>query len=107
MKTATKFALRKLNVVLVSAGPKAVVAILLAIHVIVLAMFAVPMVNTVAISSASSLGHLAWSQLSTPGPPTPAGDITIKLIRIWWNHVREVEIPRLVKFASESVGAAV
>jgi hypothetical protein len=99
MKTAMKLALRRLSVVLASAGPRALVAILVAIHVIVIAMFAVPMVNTVAISSASSLGHLAWSQLSTPGPPTPAGDITMKLIRIWWNHFVEVEIPRLVKVA--------
>ena len=99
-----KFALGKLNVFIAGAGPRTLVAILVAIHVIAIAMFAVPMVNTVAISSASSLGRLAWSQLSTPGPPTPAGDLTMNLMGIWWNHLREVEIPRLVKFAWDHTG---
>jgi hypothetical protein len=66
----------------------------LAIHIIGVVILASPEVNCVVVSSATSLGHLAWCQLSTPSPPTPAGDITVELIRIWWNHVLEVEIPR-------------
>ena len=46
-------------------------------------------------SAVSALTQLGWDQLFSPSPPTPAGDITPQVIRIWTNHVAEVELPRL------------
>lgn len=97
-------AVEKLSRIIATASPRMLVAILLAIHLIVVAILAVPELNCVAISSATSLGHMAWSQLSTPSPPTPAGGITMRLIGIWSNHVLEVEIPRVLRFARGPAG---
>ena len=91
------FALKNLSRIVATASPRALVATLVAIHMIGIVILAFPEVHSALMSYATSLGHLAWSQLSTPGPPTPAGDITMKVIRIWWNHVLEVEIPRFVR----------
>jgi len=103
-----EFELKKLGRMIATASPRALIATLVAIHVIVVAILAIPEFNCVAISSATSLGHLAWSQLSTPSPPTPAGDITMRLIRTWSNQVLEVEIPRFRKFArSRTIDVAI
>ena len=53
-------------------------------------------------SAVSALAQFGWDQLFSPSPPTPAGDITQQAIRIWTNHVAEVEFPRL-RFATASV----
>ena len=98
-----EFALKKLSRIVATVSPRALIATLVAIHVVVLAILAIPEVNCLAMSSATSLGHVVWSQFSTPSPPTPAGDITMRLIRTWSNHVLEVEIPRSLKFARGSV----
>jgi hypothetical protein len=99
-----EFAFKRLSRMIATTSPRALVATLVAIHLIVVAILAVPEFNCVAMSSATSLGHMAWSQLSTPSPPTPAGDITMRLIRIWSNHFLEVEIPRFLRFAHGSFG---
>ena len=79
-----------------NASPQAVVATVLATHVAVLALLAVPEMSRTIVSSLIWLGELGWDQLSSPTPPTPAGDITPRVIRIWTNHVAEVELPRLL-----------
>lgn len=84
--------------------PRTLVATLLTMHLIVVALIAIPELGGVAVSTATTLGHIAWSQLSTPTPPTPAGAITIGLIRIWLNHVVDVEVPRLKGFATSLCG---
>jgi hypothetical protein len=99
VKDTLKFVLKKLGRVIAIASPRVLVALLVAIHVIVVAILAVPELNRLAIFSASSLGHFAWSQLSSPSPPTPAGNITMDVIRIWSNHFLEVEVPRALDFA--------
>lgn len=38
-------------------------------------------------SAVSALAQLGWDQLFSPSPPTPAGDITSRVIRIWASHV--------------------
>ena len=93
------FALKKPGGVIAIASPRALLAMLVAVHLIVVAILAVPELNRVVMCSASSLGHLAWSQLSSPNPPTPAGNVTMSLIRIWANHLLEVEMPRALDFA--------
>jgi hypothetical protein len=98
------FAIKNLSRIVATASPRALVATLVAIHMIGVVLLAFPEVNSALMSYATSFRHFAWSQLSTPGPPTPAGDITMKVIRIWWNHVLEVEIPRFAMFAHLSVG---
>ena len=50
--------------------------------------------DTVA-SAVSALAQLGWDQLFSPSPPTPAGDLTPRVIRTWASHVAEVELPRL------------
>jgi len=99
VKDTLNFAPKKLDRVIAIANPRALVAMLVAVHLILVAILAVPELNRVVTCSASSLGHLAWSQLSSPSPPTPAGNITMSLIRIWANHLLEVEVPRALDFA--------
>jgi hypothetical protein len=72
-----------------------VVAALAIEAAIVLITTAVPDFGCALLSSATSLGRTVWDQLSTPSPPMPAGDITLRLIRIWLNHAIEVELPQL------------
>ena len=51
-------------------------------------------------SPVSVLTQLGWDQLFSPSPPTPAGDITLRVIRIWTSHLAEVELPRLRHWAA-------
>jgi hypothetical protein len=97
--------LKKLSNTVTPTSPRALVALLLVIHVIAAAIIASPEVNCAAIISVKSIGHFAWSQLSSPSPPAPAGNITMKVVQMWANHFLEVEIPRLLKFANGSAVA--
>jgi hypothetical protein len=89
------YVLKKLSDIIGNASPQATIATILATHVAVLALLAVPELSCTIASSLIGLGELGWDQLSSPSPPTPAGDITLRVIRIWTNHVAEVELPRL------------
>lgn len=86
----------KLGNLIISAGEQFLVASVQAFHAIVFALLTIPE----SISSATSLGELAWDQLSSPGPHAPAGDLTFRLIKIWTNHVVDVELPRFRKLAA-------
>ena len=89
-------ALVKLGCVSSSESTQLIVVAALAIETaIVLLTTAVPDFGCTFVSFATSLGQTVWVQLSTPSPPMPAGDITIRLIRMWLNHAVEVELPRL------------
>jgi len=79
-----------------SACEQFLVASVQAFHAFVFALLTIPE----SISSATSLGDLAWDQLSSPGPRVPAGDLTFRLIRIWMNHLVEVELPRVRSLAT-------
>lgn len=81
---------------IISAGEQVLVASVLAFHMIVFALMTIPET----ISSATSLGELAWDQLSSPSPHAPAGDLTFRLIKIWTTHVVEVELPRVRNLAA-------
>jgi len=89
------YVLKKLNSIIGNASPQAIVATVLAMHLAVLASVVVPELSCTIGSSLIWLGQLGWDQLSSPSPPTPAGDITMRVIRIWTNHVAEVELPQL------------
>ena len=69
-------------------------AIVAAVLTIVSSLAGSELSDTVA-SAVSALAQLGWDQLFSPSPPTPAGDITAWVIRIWTSHVAEVELPRL------------
>ncbi|HSU90779.1 MAG TPA: hypothetical protein VLI44_04980, partial [Sporolactobacillaceae bacterium] len=72
------------------------VASVLAFHVIVFALLTIPE----SICSATWLGDLIWDQFSTPCPHAPAGDLTLRLIKIWTNHVVEIELPQFPDLAA-------
>ena len=81
-------------------GEQVLVGIVLAFHVTVFALLTIPE----SISSATSLGGLAWDQLSSPSPHAPAGDLTFRLFKIWTNHFVDVEIPRFRNLAARFDG---
>src|SRR5271167_4678215 len=78
-----------------TASPRALVATILTIHVIVVVLLAVPEFRFAAVTCTTSLGHIVWNHVFSPSPPTPAGGITMSVIRSWSNHIIEVEFPRL------------
>jgi hypothetical protein len=81
---------------IISACEQFLVASVQAFHAIVFALLTIPE----SVSSVTSLGELAWDQVSSPGPHAPAGNLTFRLIKIWTNHVVEVELPRLRNLAA-------
>ena len=89
------YVLKKLLVILGNTSPQAIVATVLATHVAILALRAVPELSCTIASSLIWFAELGRDHLSSPNPPAPAGDITLRVIRIWTNHVAEVELPRL------------
>src|ERR1700687_2668807 len=90
----------KVRPLMIYASEQVLVGIVLAFHVTVFALLTIPE----SISSATSLGGLAWDQLSSPSPHAPAGDLTFRLFRIWTNHVVDVEIPRFRNLAARFDG---
>ncbi len=88
-------ALRKLIGSISSETSRNLIAILFALQLIIVALLAVPMFSDAALSFATSMGQMAWDQLSTPSPPAPAGDLTIRVLKMWSNHFVEVELPRI------------
>jgi hypothetical protein len=86
----------KVHPLIIRASEQVLVGIVLAFHVIVFALLTIPE----SISSATSLGELVWDQFSTPSPHVPAGDLTFRLIKIWTNHVVDVELPRFRNLAA-------
>ena len=92
--------LEKVRPLMIYASEQVLVGIVLAFHVTVFALLTIPE----SISSATSLGGLAWDQLSSPSPHAPAGDLTFRLFRIWTNHVVDVEIPRFRNLAARCDG---
>src|SRR5690348_2800300 len=76
----------KIRDLIVSACEQFIVASVQGFHAIIFALLTVPE----CVSSATSLSHLAWDQVSSPGPHAPAGDLTLPAIKIWTNHVVEV-----------------
>jgi len=80
----------ELRTLIRSAGEQVLVATVLAFYVIVFAILTIPE----SISSVTSLGELAWDQLSSPSPQAPT-DLTFRLIKIWTNHLVDVQVPRL------------
>jgi hypothetical protein len=89
------YVLKNLGSIIGNASPQAIVATVLAMHVAVLALLAVHELGCTIASSLIWLGQLGWDQLSSPSPPMPAGDITMRLLRVWANHIIEVEVPKL------------
>ena len=61
-------------------------AIVAAVLTIVCSLAGSELSDTVA-SAVSALAQLGWDQLFSPSPPTPAGDITARMIRIWTSYV--------------------
>ncbi len=80
-----------LEIFISNAIQQAIVATVLTI----LGSLAVSELSDTIASAVSALAQLGWVQLFSPSPPTPAGDITLRVIRIWTSHVAEVELPRL------------
>jgi len=91
-------AFEKVRPLVIYVGEQVLVGIVLAFHVTVFALLTIPE----SISSATSLGGLAWDQLSSPSPHAPAGDLTFRLFRIWTNHVVEVVVPQVRSRASQA-----
>lgn len=87
--------IEKLRCLITSASEQVLVASVVAFYVIAFALLTMPE----SVSCATSLRDLAWDQLSTPNPQTPAGDLTFRLIQIWMNHVVDVELPRVRNLA--------
>jgi hypothetical protein len=81
----------KIRNLIVSACEQFIVASVQGFHAIVFALLTVPE----CICSATSISHLVWDQMSSPGPHAPAGDLTLPVIKIWTNHVVEVVVPRV------------
>ena len=93
--------IKKLRLLIVSAGEQILVASVVAFHVIAFALVTIPE----SVSSVTSLGELALDQLSSPSPHAPAGDLTFRLIKIWTNHVVEVAFPRFQSLVHASLKA--
>ena len=93
--------IKKLRDLIRSGGEQVLVASVMAFHVIVFALLTIPE----SITSATSLGDLAWDQLSSPSPHAPAGDLTFQLIKFWTNHVVDVELPRFRNLLRTSLGS--
>jgi hypothetical protein len=87
----------KIRDLIVSACEQFIVASVQGFHAIVFALLTVPE----CICSATSLSQFAWDQVSSPGPHAPAGDLTLRLIIIWMNHVVEVVVPRVRSRATQ------
>jgi hypothetical protein len=81
---------KKLRTLIIRAGEQILVASVLAFHLIAVAILTVPDSLSV-----TSLADLVWDQFSTPSPHAPAGDITFELLKIWADHIIDVEIPRI------------
>jgi hypothetical protein len=88
----------KIRDLIVSVCEHFIVASVQGFHAIVFALLTVPE----CISSATSISHLAWDQVSSPSPHAPAGDLTLHLIKIWTNHVVEVVVPRVRSRATQA-----
>ncbi len=86
---------QKLRNLIISVSEQFLAASVQVFQAIVFALLTIPE----SISSATSLGDLAWDQLLSPGPHAPAGDLSFRLIRIWTNHVVEVELPQFRNLA--------
>src|SRR6266404_7901171 len=81
---------KKIRPLMIDASEQVLVGIVLAFHVTVFALLTIPE----SVSSPTSLGGLAWDQLSSPGPHAPAGDLSLRLFKIWTSHVVDVELAR-------------
>jgi hypothetical protein len=79
----------KLRPLIISACEQILVASVLAFQVITFALLTIPQSVSVA-----SLVDLVWDQFSTPSPRAPAGDLTFRLLKIWTDHVIDVELPQ-------------
>jgi len=86
---------KKLRTLIIRAGEQILVASVLAFYLIVIAMLTIP--DSL---SLTSLSDLVWDQFSTPSPHAPAGDVTFKLLKIWADHLIDVEIPRIRKVST-------
>jgi hypothetical protein len=80
-----------LEIFIRNAIEQAIVATVLTI----LGSLAVSELSDTVASAVSALAQSGWHQLFSPSPPTPAGDITARVIKIWISHVAEVELPKL------------
>src|SRR5216684_2720818 len=89
--------LKKLTSIATNSSNRVLLAAVVAIQVIVIALIAFASFRCAVESFTIYVGQLAWNQLSTPSPPTPAGDITMQVIRIWMNHVVEVKLPQILQ----------
>src|SRR6266478_596649 len=89
-------AFEKVRPLVIYVGEQVLVGIVLAFHVTVFALLTIPE----SISSPASLGGLAWDQLSSPGPHAPAGDLSLRLFKIWTSHVFDVELARFRNLAA-------
>ena len=81
---------KKLRSLIIRAGEQILVASVLAFYLILVAMLTIP--DSL---SLISLSDLVWDQFSTPSPHAPAGDVTFKLLKIWADHIFDVEVPRI------------
>jgi hypothetical protein len=90
VERAMDHSFKKLRTLIIRAGEQVLVASVLAVHLIAVAILTIPDSLSV-----TSMGDLVWDQFSTPSPHAPAGDLTFKLLKIWLDHVIDVEIPRI------------
>jgi hypothetical protein len=81
---------KKVRILIVSACEQFIVASVQGFHAIFFALVTIPE----CICSVTSLSQMAWDQVSSPSPHAPAGDLTLPVIKIWTNHVVEIELPR-------------
>ena len=81
--------LKELRTLIVRAGEQILVASVLASHLIAVAILTIPDSLSV-----TSISDLVWDQFSTPSPHAPAGDLTFRLLKIWTDHIVDVELPR-------------
>jgi hypothetical protein len=94
------YALEKLDRIIASARTQVIVAAVSAIvAVIVVAFLSAPEFLDAVISIVTSFLQFAWDYVTSPNPPMPAGDLTMRLIRLWSLHIVEVEFPRLREVA--------
>ena len=90
---------KKLRTLIIRAGEQILVMSVTALHLIICALLTIP--DSV---SASSLTDLVRDQFSTPSPRAPAGDLTFWLLKIWADHIVELELPRFRNLFSEVAG---
>src|SRR5712692_498980 len=91
------YVLENLRRITITNNPRIrVAAVLVTVAIIILfRLLSVPTFFNAKNSGVTTFLQFVWDQVSSPSPPAPAGNLTMRLIRMWSLHFVEVTLPEL------------